>query len=236
MPYIDIPAVNVTTPASFPATVVGGGSALSSTDTDTYVEGVWSGGQNFRVGDGTPGTGFGLATVPDGVTVTSVQMVAYGYRSGGADDVFNTAWEEDGEAYPTLAYTYINDPWPGGNYNVGPLPIGEYGWADSTIPSTQWKYVLAGHPDAPSGFAGLSPEYFIGPTDTGPFPRPALTVRVAYVAIRVNYDAPSAPSRLRHRPLRQHPRSDGLGTSAARRLDGDRAMQSTLRRGGGVYF
>jgi hypothetical protein len=42
--------------------------------------------------------------------------------------------------------------------------------------------------------------------------------------------------RLRRRPLRQHPRSDGLGISSARRVDADRSMQSTLRRGGGVYF
>ena len=42
--------------------------------------------------------------------------------------------------------------------------------------------------------------------------------------------------RLRRRPLRQFPRDDGLGMSSARRVDANRSMQASLRRGGGVYF
>lgn len=54
--------------------------------------------------------------------------------------------------------------------------------------------------------------------------------------IRVTNFMPGVSGRLRRRPLRQFPRSDGLGMSSALRQDGNRSMQASLRRGGGTYY
>lgn len=201
MPTVDLPAhsVTLTSPTGFGSEIIGGPEALAEEDTASYVRlstfGV--GIQMYNGGD----PGFGYVDIP-GVTITNVDLVAYGYReTGGAYPPEHLDPDEEPTAeYPTLLYNFEDDGYLAG-LNMDGFPIGSYGWASSPLASQHW-FRLLDPSDLPPGEGRLSPRFDAGPDDAWRH-FPEAVIRIAYLAARVTYTATEPPCRL-------YPRDDRL--------------------------
>ena len=196
MAYVDLPVSNLTG-VSYP------GDAYYANADDVAAAGDGKSAwvlfyEQYSVAGTISAGSMGLVSVPTD-SVTSIEWVTVAYRESGYDhpdydpgDRFST------ETVPTVNVTYTGDGTTFAGRNMEPLPIGAFGGESTVeIPSTQWKYILADHPDLPSGFTGLEPTIGAGPGDLPSGSTGTIKVHIDYLAIRVHYATPAPDCEVR---------------------------------------